>query len=137
MVVAAVQRQQPVGEVGDEQQHDAAGEQVERGLAAAGVERQAHGGADQDHVADRVGDRDDLADERQVVLVQVGRHQRDPRRQREADGEDQPVDQAAAVVPALRRRTSSSSPAIITGYIATYSASPGDGNGTSAPSRCG
>ena len=60
MVVEAVQRQQPVREIGHEQQADAGGEQVERGLAPAGVERQTKGRADQDHVAERVGDRDEL-----------------------------------------------------------------------------
>ena len=101
MVVDAVQGQQPVGEVGDQQQHDAAREQVERGLAATGVEREPHDGADEDDVADGVRDRDDLPDRGQVVLVQVRRHQRDPCRQREADREDQAVDQAAAVAAAV------------------------------------
>ena len=97
MVVEAVQGQQPVSEVGDQQQHDAAREQVERGLAATGGEREPHDGPDEDDVAHGVRHRDDFPDRGQVVDVQVRRHQRDPCRQREADREDQAVDQPAPV----------------------------------------
>ena len=97
VVVEAVEGEQPVGEVGDEQQRDAGGQEVERRLAPARVQGQPHDGADQDHVADRIRDRDDLAEQGQVVEVQVRRHQRDPRREREADGEDQAVDEVVAV----------------------------------------
>ena len=41
-------------------------QQLERGLPAARVQREADGGAEQDHVAHRVGDRDDLADQRRA-----------------------------------------------------------------------
>ena len=81
VVVQAVKRQEPVGEVGDKEQHDAGRQQVERRLPATRVEREPDDGADQDDVTDRIRHRDDPAQQRQVVLMKVGRHQRDPRRQ--------------------------------------------------------
>ena len=98
--VGPVQDQQAVDEVGRQQQDDARAEQVERGRAPAAVEREPDRRREQQDVAERIGDRDELGDRRELVVVQVRRHQRDPLRQREADGEDQAVDHAAAVAAA-------------------------------------
>jgi hypothetical protein len=98
--VGPVQDQQAVDEVRRQQQDDARAEQVERGRAPAAVEREPDRGREQQDVPERVGDRDQLGDRRELVVVQVGRHQRDPLRQRQADREDQAVDHAAAVAVA-------------------------------------
>ena len=89
--VGPVQGHQPVGEVRDEQQDDGRGHQVKRGAALAAVQRQAQGRGQQQDVTQRVGDRDELGGGAQLVIVQIGRDQRDPRRDGEADGEDRRV----------------------------------------------
>ena len=95
--VGAVEDQQAVDEVGRQQQDDARADQVERGRAPAAVEREPDRRREQQHVPERICDRHQLGDRRQLVVVQVRRHQRDPLRQREPDRQDQPVDHAAAV----------------------------------------
>ena len=95
--IGAVEDQQAVDEVGRQQQDDARADQVERGRAPAAVEREPDRRREQQHVPERICDRHQLGDRRQLVVVQVRRHQRDPLRQREPDREDQPVDHAAAV----------------------------------------
>ncbi len=96
-VVGALERDDAVGEVGDEQRDDAQREQVEGRLAAAAVDGEADRGGEQQDVAERVGDRDELRDGAHRAVVQVRRDQRDPREQREAERHDQRVDDARAV----------------------------------------
>ena len=96
-VVGALERDDAVGEVGDEQRDDAQREKVEGGLAAAAVDGQADRGGEQQDVAERVGDRDELRDGAHRAVVQVRRDQRDPREEREAERHDQRVDDARAV----------------------------------------
>ena len=96
-VVGAVQGHDAVGEVGDEQRHDRRGQQVEGRQALARVDREADGRGQEQDVAQRVGDRDELARHRHRLVVQVRRDQRDPREQRESQGHDQRVDDARAI----------------------------------------
>ena len=97
VVVRPVQQRQAVGRVGDEQGDHARGEQVERRLALAGVDREADGCGQQQDVAERVGDREDLGDRRQLGVVQVRGDQEHPGEQRQAERDDQRVDDARAV----------------------------------------
>ena len=96
-VVGARERDQAVGEVGREQGEDARHEQIERGPARAGVDGEPDRGGEQQDVADRVGDRDELGDGRELLVVQRRLDQRDPRDQREAERHDQRVDRPGAV----------------------------------------
>ena len=96
-VEIAVQRHDAVDEVGRREQRDAGDQGAERGLAPARVEREADRGAEQDHVAHRVGDRRHLRPQPDVALVQVRGDQRDPGRERQADRQHEAVQQPAAV----------------------------------------
>ena len=95
VVVCAVQEHQPVHEVGHQQREDARAQQVERAAAPARVHRQAHRCGEQQHVAQRVGDRHQLWQQRHRGVVQVGRDQRGPGRQREPERHDRRVDPPA------------------------------------------
>ena len=116
-VVRPVQRAPGRRRVGDEQRDDARGQQVERGLALAGVDREADGRGEQQDVAERVGDRDELARRASARRrAGTGAIRNDPRQQRQAERDDQRVDDAGAVATrGLRRRTSISRPAISAG----------------------
>ena len=96
-VVGAREGDEAVGEVGREQGDDAQGQEVERGPARARVDSEPDGGRQQQDVADRVGDRDQLRDGREPVVVQRGLDQCDPRDQRKPQCDDQGVDQPGAV----------------------------------------
>ena len=96
-VVGAREGDQAVGEVGREQGDDARDEQVERRPARARVHREPDGGREQQDVADRIGDRDQLGHRRELLVVQRRLDQRDPRDQREAERDDQRVDRTGAV----------------------------------------
>ena len=114
-VVGARERDQAVGEVGGEQGHDARDEQVERGPARARVDRQADRRGEQQDVADRIGDRDELGHRRELVVVQRRLDQRDP-----GDSARPSVMISESIAPArsrsgLRRRTRISRPSIRAG----------------------
>ena len=113
-----VQRQHAIREVGDRQQCDGRDQRPRR---ARGDPRRARAGRRRPAGSHRpwVGDRRHLGPQPDVALVQVRSDQRHPRRQRQPHREDDAVDQAAAVGAVVRLRTSSSSPPIISGYIAT------------------
>ena len=96
-VVGAVQRHDAVDEVGDEQRDDARGEEAERGAAATAVDGEADGGGEEQDVARRVRDRHELREDVHRVVVDVGRDERDPRDEREAQRHDERVDEAGAV----------------------------------------
>ena len=96
-VIGAVQGHDAVGEVGDQQRDDRRGQQVEGRQALARVDGQADGGGQQEDVAQRIGDRHQLARHRHRLVVQVGRDERDPRQQRQAQRHDQRVDDARAI----------------------------------------
>ena len=96
-VVRARERDQAVGEVGGEQGHDARDEQVERRPARARVDGEPDRRREQQDVADRVGDRDQLGHRRELLVVERRLDQRDPRDQREAERDDQRVDRPGAV----------------------------------------
>ena len=97
VVVRALEQHVVVDGVRDEQTHDARGEQEERRLAAAGVDREPDRRGEQQHVAQRVGHRHTLGEVGHAAEVDVRRDQEDPRQQADAERQDQRVDQAGAV----------------------------------------
>ena len=97
VVVGALEQHVVVDRVGYEQADDARREQVERRLAAAGVDREADRCGEQQHVAQRVGHRDALGEVGHAAQVDVRRDQEDPRQEADAQRQDQRVDQARAI----------------------------------------
>ena len=93
-----------VDEVGGEQRDDARDQQVEGGPALAGVDGEPDSCGEQEDVAHRIADRDDLGQQRERLVVDVGGDQHDPRDQRQPQGHDHRVDGgrtvAALVAPA-------------------------------------
>ena len=97
VVVGVVQREDAVDEVGAEQRDDARDQQVEGRAALAGVDGEADARGEQDDVAHRVADRDELRHQAERVIVDVGGDQEDPGDQRQAQRHDHRVDRPRAV----------------------------------------
>ena len=74
------------------------------GRALAGVDSKTNGGSEQQDVAERIGDRDCVRKQREVLEVDVRRNQEDPGEQADADRQDQRIDQCGPI----RARTSPS-----------------------------
>ncbi len=96
-VVGAVERHDAVDEVRDEQRDDARRHEAEGRAAPAAVDRETDGRREEQDVARRVGDRDELRDRVHRAVVDVRRDERHPRDEREAQGHDQRVDEPGAV----------------------------------------
>ena len=96
-VVAAVEQNPAVDRVGGEHGDDRADHHVVGGAPPARADRHPHGDPEDQDVPQRVGDRNQLGPEVERVVVRVGRHQEDPRQQRQADRDDRRVDQARPV----------------------------------------
>ncbi len=94
----AVQLDQPVQHVGDQDADRADGEQLQRAALAATWDEQPEQHGQHQDVAERVRDRDGLLHPGQLGAAGVREDQVDPGEQRQADGEGQRVDQAAPVL---------------------------------------
>ena len=114
-VVAAVEQNPAVDRVSGQHGDDRPDQHVVGGATTAGADGHAHGDPEHEDVAQRVGDRNQLRSEVERVVVRVGRHQEDPRQERE------PIVTIAASIrlaqsrPGLRRLIRSSRPATVTG----------------------
>ena len=97
VVVRAREQRVGVGRVDGEQGDDAADEEVEGRRALAVVDREPDRGGEEQDVAERVGGRDGLLEQRQAGEVDVRGDEEDPREQGDADRDDQRVDHAGAV----------------------------------------
>ena len=97
VVVGVLQECEVVGGVRRHQADDAADEEPERGRALAGVDRKTNGGSEQQDVAERVGDRHCVREQREVLEMDVRRNQEDPGEQADADRQDQRIDQCGPI----------------------------------------
>src|SRR5262249_1697103 len=88
---------QAIGRVSRKERHDAGGQEVEGGLALAASDGEAHGDRKEQHIHQRIGDRDQLDRYRERVVVGVGGHQEGPGEEPDDDRDDQRVDQAVTV----------------------------------------
>ena len=97
MVVGPREQRIVVGAVGGKQRNGARGEQIEGPGPSACIHRQPDQGRQQEDVAQRIGDRHELGEQGQPREMDVRRNEEHPRQQREADGEDQRVDDGGAI----------------------------------------
>ncbi len=97
-VPVAVQHDQPVGDVGDQEADGADGEQLEGAADTAARHDQTEQQGQHHDVAQRVGDRDGLLEPVELGVPRVGEDQVDPDQQRQAHGEDQRVQQTGPVL---------------------------------------
>jgi hypothetical protein len=86
-----------VGAVGCEQTDRAGNEEVERRAFGARLHGEADQRPQQEHIAERVGDRNELRQDGETGEVQVRRDQEDPREESEPDGQDERVDDGRTV----------------------------------------
>ena len=97
VVVRAREERVVVRAVRGEEADGAGDEQVERRAFRTCLDREANQRTEQQHVAERIRDRDELGEDRQPGQVEVRRDEEHPREQCEADREDQRVDDRRAV----------------------------------------
>ena len=100
VVVRACEQRVVVGAVGAEQRNRARAEQVERRRLQSRLDREPDQRREQEHVPERVCDRDQLRQDRQARQVDVRGDEEHPREQSAANREDERVDHRGTVVAA-------------------------------------